>query len=67
MGGGIREQQPGVLTQDFRRLEEDRANHPPRAWEGEGGVLGPSRPLGQRPLPARVIVGPVPWVSLKMG
>ncbi|XP_049715561.1 huntingtin-associated protein 1-like [Elephas maximus indicus] len=36
MGGGIVEQRPGVPTQDFRRLEEDRANNPPRAWEEEG-------------------------------
>ncbi|KAB1265632.1 Huntingtin-associated protein 1 [Camelus dromedarius] len=36
MGGGIVEQQPRVPTQDLRRLEEDRANHPPRAWEEEG-------------------------------
>lgn len=36
MGGGIEEQQPGVPTQDFGSLEEDRANHPPMAWEEEG-------------------------------
>ena len=35
MGGGIVEEQLGVPTQDFRRLEEERANHPPRAWEEE--------------------------------
>lgn len=36
MGGGIEEQQPRVATQDFRRLDEDRANHPPVAWEEQG-------------------------------
>ncbi|KAJ8786897.1 hypothetical protein J1605_023329 [Eschrichtius robustus] len=36
MGGGIVEEQLGVPTQDFWRLEEERANHPPRAWEEEG-------------------------------
>ncbi|XP_006901777.1 PREDICTED: huntingtin-associated protein 1 [Elephantulus edwardii] len=36
MGGGIVEQRPGVPTKDFRRLEKDRAKHPPRAWEQEG-------------------------------
>uniref|UniRef100_A0A8C0DRC4 Huntingtin associated protein 1 n=1 Tax=Balaenoptera musculus TaxID=9771 RepID=A0A8C0DRC4_BALMU len=36
MGGGIVEEQLGVPTQDFRRLEEERVNHPPRAWEEEG-------------------------------
>nr|KAF6415831.1 huntingtin associated protein 1 [Molossus molossus] len=56
MGGGIEEQQPRLRTQDFRRLEEDRANHPPMAWEEEGpsgatqatGTKGRSRtgPLG---------------------
>lgn len=34
--GSGSEQQPRVLTQPFQRLEEDWANHPPRAWEEEG-------------------------------
>ncbi|KAM4844611.1 huntingtin-associated protein 1 isoform 2-T3 [Thomomys bottae] len=36
MGGGIKEQQPGVPTQDSPRLEEERASPPPKAWEEEG-------------------------------
>lgn len=41
-----------------------------RGWRRTGpgrkrGLLGPPRPLGQRPPPARATVGPVPWVSLR--
>lgn len=68
MGGRIVEQLPRVPTQDFRRRrqEEDRASCPPMAGRKKG-FLGPPRLLGQRPLPARAIVGPASWVSLKVG
>lgn len=67
MEGKIVEQLPRVPTQDLRRprREEDRAN-PPTAGRKKG-FLGPPRLLGQRPSPARAIVGPVPWVGLKVG
>ncbi|OBS65269.1 hypothetical protein A6R68_06192 [Neotoma lepida] len=36
MGGGILEQQPRVQTQDFQRLEKEKATHSPSAREEEG-------------------------------
>lgn len=43
MGAGILE--PGVPNQDLRRLEEEMANHTPKAWE-EGGPSWTPQAIG---------------------
>ena len=43
MGAGLLE--PGVPNQDLRRLEEEMANHTPKAWE-EGGPSWTPQAIG---------------------
>lgn len=63
-GAGSWSSCPGCRPRTFEGGRQGQL--PSHGWKEEG-LSGATRLLGQRPLPARAIVGPVPCVNLKVG